>query len=224
MRTLVALAAVALWAMPALATVYTDTTGEIISNSIIDISSVEVTNTATDLIVKINTVGDIVATDWGKYMVGIDSAPGGDTAGNGWARPISMSSGMDYWFGGWADSGNGLELRNWTGSAWNLQSATYLPNPDSITVSKTTNSITYTANFAGMGLAIGNTFQFDVYTSGGGSGDGAIDALGNPAQSIANWGDPYNSGSLVVSYTLVPEPAALALLGMGAAMMLRRRR
>jgi len=171
-----------------------------------------------------NLVGDIVATDWGKYMVGIDSKSGGDTAGNGWARPISMSSGMDYWLGGWADSGNGLELRNWTGSAWNLQSATYNPNPDNITVAKTTNSITYTANFAGMGLAIGNTFQFDVYTSGGGGGDGAIDALGNPNQTVADWGNSYDSGSLVVSYTLVPEPAALALLGMGAAMLLRRRR
>jgi hypothetical protein len=201
------------------AATYSDGTGDGAlvgaGGGILDITSVEVNNTATDLIFKISLVGDPVATDWGKYMIGIDSTAGGDTAGNGWARPISMSSGMDYFVGSWVDSGNGAEIRNWTGAAWALQDATYSPNPDNLAISKDASSVTIQFNFAGLGLALGNFFTFDVYTSGGGGTDSAIDALANPAQTVANWGDAYNSGSLVDSYTLVPEPSVLALAGLG---------
>ena len=205
------------------AATYLDSTGEIISGSHIDISSVEVNNTATDLIFKINLAGDPVATDWGKYMIGFDTTTGGDTVGNGWARPIGMSSGMDYWVGSWADGGNGANLYNFSG-VWNFQSATYGPNTDNAVVTKNSSSITVQFSYAGFGLAPGSTFLFDVYTSGGGGGDGAIDALGNPAQSIANWGDSYNSGNLVNSYTIpaVPEPTSLALLGIGASLIIGR--
>lgn len=202
---------------------YLDSTAETIGPGILDIASVEVNNTATALSFKINLTGDPVATDWGKYMIGIDSAAGGDPAGNGWGRPIGMASGMDYWVGSWVDFGNGAELRNWTG-AWNLQSATYNPNPDAIAISKDASSVTLTFNFAGLGLSAGNSFAFDVYTSGSGGGDSAIDALGNPAQSVANWGDAYNSGANVATYTIqvVPEPTLGALLGLGGLMLLRR--
>lgn len=202
---------------------YLDAIGDTIGPGILDITSVEVNNTATALSFKINLTGDPVATDWGKYMIGIDSAAGGDPAGNGWGRPIGMVSGMDYWVGSWVDFGNGAELRNWTG-AWNLQSATYNPNPDALAISKDASSVTLTFNFAGLGLSAGNSFAFDVYTSGGGGGDGAIDALGNPAQTIGGWAEYYNSGANVLSYTIpaVPEPTMGALLGLGGLLLLRR--
>lgn len=202
---------------------YLDATGETINGGILDITSVDVNNTATALTFKINLAGDPVTTDWGKYMIGIDSAAGGDPTGNGWGRPIGMSSGMDYFVAGWVDWGNGAEVRNWNGAAWGLQSTTSTPNPDALSISKDTSSVTFTFDFAGLGLSAGSTFTFDVYTSGGGT-DGAIDALGNPAQTIANWGDPYNSGANVLSYTIqvVPEPAAGALLGLGSLIFIRR--
>jgi hypothetical protein len=180
---------------------------------ILDISSVEVTSGATTLSFKINLQGDPVATDWGKYMISIDSVPGGDSVGNGWSRPIGMP-GMDFWLGTWVDSGNGAEVRNWGGASWGLQSATYGANPDAISVSKNSSSVTVLVNFAGLGLAPGSSFFFDVFTSGGNTPDGAIDALGNPGQTIANWGDPYNSGSLVNSFTIpaVPEPSSAVLV------------
>ena len=212
------LAAVALNAQAA---TYGDSTGEIISGPHVDITSVEVNNTATDLIFKINLAGDPVVTDWGKYMIGLDTTAGGDVAGNAWSRPIGMSSGMDYWVGSWADWGNGAEVYKYTGS-WSLQNATYGP-VGGLSFSKDSSSVTITYPYASLGLAPGSSFLFDVFTSGGGGGDGAIDALGNPAQSIANWGDYYNSGSLVNQYTIpVPEPTALALLGIGASLIIGR--
>jgi hypothetical protein len=213
----------ALAASPAYSANYLDSTGETISGGILDITSVEVNNTATALSFKINLAGDPVTTDWGKYMIGIDSAAGGDPVGNGWARPIGMSSGMDYFVAGWVDFGNGAEIRNWNGAAWGLQSATYNPNPDALSISKDTSSVMFTFDFAGLGLSAGSSFLFDVYTSGGGGGDSAIDALANPNQSVANWGDAYNSGANVASYTIqvVPEPATGALLGLGCLILLR---
>jgi hypothetical protein len=215
--------------LTAKATIYGDATGDGAlvgaGGGILDITSVEVTSTASDLIFKVNLVGDPTVTDWGKYMIGLDTAPGGDPAGNGWGRPIGMvngANGMDYWVGSWADWGNGAEIRNWTG-VWNLQSATGGANPDNLTFAKDSSSVTIQFKYAGLGLAPGSTFFFDVYTSGGGGTDGAIDALANPTQTIANWSDYYNSDGRVDSYTIpVPEPTSLALLGIGASFVIGR--
>ena len=196
------------------AVTYSDSTGDTFPvNGIMDITSVEVTHNATDIIFKINLNGNPTADDWGKYMIGIDSTGGGDSSGNAWARPISMP-GMDWWIGSWADSGNGAEVWKYTGS-WGLQSATYASNPDNVGLTKDTSSVTIKFAYAGLGLT---TFKFDVYTSGGGGGDGAVDALGNPNQTIADWGNSYDSGTLVNTYT-IPEPSSLVLVGMSGLML-----
>lgn len=65
-------------------------------------------------------------------------------------------------------------------------------------------------------------FRFGGYARTG--GDGAIDALGNPTQTIGGWPDYYNSGANVLSYAIpvVPEPTMGALLGLGGLMVVRR--
>lgn len=210
------------------ATTYTDSVADVAVPGgpypHIDISSVQVSNTTTTLSFKIILSGDPVATDWGKYMIGFDLGAGGDTAGNGWGRPITMEGGMEHWIGAWVDSGNGAELRGFAG-AWNLNSATYGTNPANLGITKDTSSVTVTFDLAALGLTVGNTFQFDVYSSGGGGSDGAVDALSLATPSITDWGNAYQTAAAnSPSYTVVPEPASTALGLAGMAVLLRRRR
>ncbi len=185
------------------AVVYTDAVGDIFPDfPHLDIASVEVSNTSTHLLFRITVVGNPSSPDWGKYMIGFDTGPGGDIAGNGWGRPISMSSGMNHWVGTWVDGGNGGQVWNWTGEDWNLQSQSGGTNPDDILVTKDTTTVYIQFAFAGLGLNLGDSFSFDIYSSGGGGGDGAIDSLANPDRTISDWGEPYDSGSLVAEYTL----------------------
>lgn len=190
----------------------------------LDIASVEINNDATDIMFTLNFVGDILATDWGKYMIGIDSVAGGDTAGNGWGRPISMSSGMDYWVGSWVDSGDGAETYHFDGG-WILDNATWNPPSDISVAGKTATSATLKTSLSSLGLSAGNTFAFDVFSSGGGGSDSAIDALSDPNPSVLDWGGPYDSQSTLTYTVVVPEPATLALGGLGlAALLVMRRR
>jgi hypothetical protein len=208
------------------AAVISDATGEEFSGSShLDIRSVEVTNDAGNITFTIGLVGDPVATNWGKYMIGIDSLAGGDTAGNGWGRPISMGSGMDYWVGSWVDSGSGAEVHRFDATQWVRDRASYdAANPLAVPV-VTADAVSLTLPLASLGLSDGDTIRFDVYSGGGGGGDSANDAASNPNQSTTGWGGPYDSGDFVSSYTVVvPEPASLGILGLGAAAFLKRRR
>jgi len=198
-------AVVALTIPSAMGDTYTDTTGDLNDGTVgdnlsgfthLDITSVEVTNSFTDLILKINVVGNPVTTDWGKYCVGFTTnSSTGDTStnGNGWNRPISLALGMDYWIGSWVDGGNGIELYAWDGATWGL--------PLGGAVSKDTNSVTLVVAFADLGLDFGDSIDFEVYASAGGGTDSAVDALSDPDVAIEAWAGPY-SADQVRTYTL----------------------
>ena len=194
----------------------------------LDIDSVEVTNTATDLLFRVNLVGNPASPDWGKYMIGIDSVEGaGTSTTNGWTRPISMS-GMDYWVGSWMDSGRGAEVYQHdpsiTPNPWLRTGTTYGQGAPLAVPTVDGNSFTLTIPLSLLGLEPGESFDFDVYSSGGGGTDSAIDASSNPNIAATDWGVPYASGDNVSTYQVVPEPAALGVLGLAAAGLLVRRR
>ena len=183
-----------------------------------NILSCEVSHTATDIQFSLTVNGNVPGTDWAKFMIGI-SSPGSatkTTSGNGWSRPINFSNdgGMNYWFGSWVDWGGGAQLWNNTASGW----AGPVPGA-SITFSG--NNVTMKVNRAAIGMAGNGTFLFDVYTSGGGGSDGAIDALSTNSASMSNWGDSFTTTN-ALSYS-IPAPGAVALVGL-AGLIGRRRK
>ena len=225
-----------LLAVSAGADIITDQTGDIdpglaTGDGTLDIISMEVTHNATDLMFSLTLNGNISSTDWGKFMIGIATGGTGTTTGNGWGRPINLNSpigGMDFWIGSWVDGGGGAQLWSYSGATWSNLGA-----PGSYTMTPGAQSVlAYTVALATLGLANGDTFFFDAYSSGGGNTDTAIDALSNPNFSVTSWDQTYtstNGGTGLSSYTIsssIPEPATMSLIGLGALSVLglRRRR
>ena len=187
----------------------------------IDITSVDVTNTIDTITFRINLNGDPVQTNWGKYMIALNTGAGGDTTSNGWARPYGMTTGMDYWVGAWADDGG----QNAAGQLWAFGSGWgQIGNPTNVSFAKDTSSFSVSVKMAAIGASMYNQLCFDVVTSGGGGGDGAVDSVSNPNAQINNWGDYSVALNGGLCYTPVPEPASMAFLGAGAIALIRRRR
>jgi hypothetical protein len=187
-----------------------------------EILSMEVSNTANDLRFSLTVGGNVATTDWVKFLVGISTGEGpSTTTGNGWARPINMTSpvgGMNYWLGSWVDGGGAAQFFSYNGTAWVLGTA-----PTFSFTSGSQSVINFTVPFSAIGISLNDTIYFDAYTSGGGGTDSAIDALANPTQSITDWSQTYTSESKtgsaapgIYSYTAVPEPSTYALLGLSA--------
>ena len=102
------------------------------------------------------------------------------------------------------------------------------------------NSATITLPLSSLGLSLGNSFNFDVVSSytGGTSGQAAYGTLDNTGylpesdNSYQPWlgSNFYDSatsagttfGTVADLYTIVPEPASCALMGLGALALIRR--
>lgn len=206
---------------------YTDAVGDMLSTTAgfthCDITSVIINNTATTISFQINLTGNPMANSWGEYQIGIDSIAGGATSGTvPPTRPISMSSGMDYYIRSWD---TGAEIYHWNagGPWWALDGATWAPPSSIQSPTKTTSSVTLTTTLASLGLSSGDTFAFDIWSSGGTGTDGAWDALANPNPTAASgdYNSPYDSGANVFQYTVtaVPEPSATVLGAAGLALL-----
>lgn len=161
----------------------------------LDITSVDVTvdATETNITFRINLNGSPVSTNWGKYLIAIRSGAGGTTTGNGWGRPINFTPGMTHWIGSWADGGRGGQVWTYSGASWTGPSAL---TSAQVLASTAPDHFEITTTVASLGLAPGETFAFDVYTSGGGGGDGAVDALSIATASINNWGNTYTTSAI----------------------------
>ena len=217
---LAAIAAISLASISAFATVYNDAIGDIAasigSQPHLDITSVVVTNTATDITFDISLNGSPIATQWGKYLVFM-STPGstGDTSvkGNAWTYNISLSGGANKYIGGWADQPTS-NAQLWTYSGSWSQNSTF-------TSTITSTSISYTVALSSLGLSAGDILKFDVATTGGNTSNGAVDSLTTGA---ASWDDPTVLTGERYVVQAVPEPTSMAALALGVVVALRRRR
>ena len=219
MKTLGSIAALAV-AASALAdhgaSIYTDATFDLFDNGFdnLDITSVAMDNDADFLYISVSTRG---FQNWTKYMMYFDTETTGGTSTNAWNRPVDLSgASIEYYLGSWVDQPtDNSQFVTWTGSEWdwgNVAISTNLVNG---------NTVTWTISLASMGLAVGDTFYFDVATSGGGN-DPGVDHLSRSDAATPGWGTASTSGNFL-AYTTVPAPGAIALLGL-AGLAGRRRR
>lgn len=182
-----------------------------------DITSVEITNTTTDITFKFTLTGDPIATNWGKYCIigrNVNNA-NLDTAANNnpWGRNVELLGGSNVWVGSWVDSSTGVLGYAFNG-VWNQNGGQGTPTV-------TTNSVSYTLALADLNLALGDIMIFDALTTGGGA-DPAIDSLTGP--QTATWGDHSQMQGLTYAVNAVPEPATMTVLAGAAALAALRRR
>lgn len=212
------------------ADVYGDATGEIFDAGFthLDISSVSLTNDANFLYISVQTTGDLDATTWGKYAIGINN--GKDTAdtGNGWGRNIDWGGqAITHWSATWTDdggSGAGGEVYNFDGG-WTLQGATYnaSANISADDSGHASGVQMWAISLATLNLMVGDTFTFDIVTTAGSGGDPGVDHLSRADQATPFWDTQSVAGSFL-SYTVVPAPGVIALIGAGGLVAARRRR
>lgn len=196
----------------------------------LDIVSVSVTNDATNLYFDIQVNGDIDATNWGKYIVGMDTgrnAGDNSTDPGSWNRNVDWGRGITDFLGTWADeggSGMGGELRSWDGSAWGLTDATYIGGGlvGGSDANHASGVQSVWVSLAALGLSVGDTVEFDVFSTGGGA-DPGVDHLSRSDPATDDWGNTSVAGPFL-SYRIVPAPGAIALLGFGGLAAARRRR
>lgn len=198
--------------LAAQAATYSDPLGDTLTPSghYMDIVSVEVTNDADFLYFDLD-VGDNAgfATDpYARFMIGFDTAVGGNSAANAWSDQITIP-GMDFFGGGYTDSGSGAAINYYSSTLGGWPE--WLNGGDGSTwiyywgATVDANGIRFGVALSALGLSVGDTFLFDIYT--GWSGDGrAIDAAGlnNGSSTQSSWAtlQAYDSGNNVLSYTV----------------------
>lgn len=191
--------------------VYSDAQNDLFDNGFanLDIASVAVTNDATNVYFAVTTRG---FSNWTKYGIMMGDNPGSGTLSNPWGRPHNTNGQLiSHFAGSWVDGGGGTQ-HWWYTTGWSMA--------DQYGNLVSGNTATFTV--ARGSLADGFTILFDVGTSGGGGGDPWVDLLSRSDQSTSGWGSGSTSGTFL-SYTVVPAPGAIALLGV-AGLISRRRR
>ena len=227
-KALITAGVLAMIAGVAQADVYTDATDDLHATFAgfdhLNIASVEVTNDASFIYFSITTAGDLDASNWGKYIIGMDTGRNAGDTGNPWGRNVDWGRGITDFVGSWADDGGtgaGVDLRSWDGSAWNgTGGASGDDSMHAAGVQKIAISL------APLGLSNGSVIEFDVFSTGGGA-DPGVDHLSRSDYSTDDWGNTSLSGQFL-SYTVqvvpLPGSAAIALLGLAGLASIKRLR
>jgi hypothetical protein len=184
------------------ARVYSDASSDLFDNGLanLDITSVEVTNDASNISFTVTTRG---YADWTKYLIGIRTAAASSssTTGNAWNRPNTYAEGINFQIGSWVNEGGGLGFSQYISNVW-----TSAPGA-SIDLTQTgSRKVLWTIPLASLGLTLGDTFKFDVGTSGGGDNDPFVDVASRSDPSTSGWGTASTGGALL-SYTTIDPNA-----------------
>jgi hypothetical protein len=215
------------------------------------ISSVSMTNDATNLYVTMNfDVAGATLNQYLNYEIGFqdNGAHSGQTSlTNPYGEPIGISTGMYDWVAAYAyptpATNSGADFYHWNGTS--LASDGNLATSFNNTTGDSSISVTIPlADLGPSGLGNGSTLNFDVWTTYGGSAQGAYGVLDNTNANSEIWnaepynatgydtpGSPYDSATDPEStfastiYTVVvPEPASIGLLCASGLMLCMRRR
>lgn len=181
---------------------YGDSAFDLFDNSLsnLDIVGAGVSYDAGVLSIGVTTRG---YADWTKYMIFLDDGPGGTTS-NAWNRPIDLGTNqIDYFIGSWVDQAtNNTQVWGWFGAWAQVGTGSNLINAAANTV--------YWS--MAVELQLGQSIRFDVATSGGGN-DPGVDHLSNAGLATDGWGSASHAGEFL-TFTYVPAPGAMALLGL----------
>jgi hypothetical protein len=223
------------------AAVYTDALNDNNGGAEVDIDTVEITNDLTNITFKITARAgsDFVTNRFGNYEIGIQkgTGAGGQTVingmfgqgnpavGNPYGNQVGISTGMNFFIGSFL-AGTGFDGGGELFSFDSVGGWTKI-GPTSL-ATQTANSTQFSFPLSALGLAVGDSFKFDVWTTFG-SPQSAYDALSKstnatspgfpfPNPTVTPYDAATASGSNFAQqvYTVVPEPAsvmALALIG-----------
>ncbi len=183
------------------ARVYSDASSDLFDNGFanLDITSVEVTNDASNLTFTVTVRG---FSDWTKYLIGIRTAvaASSSTTGNLWGRNNTYAEGINFQIASWVNGGGGFGFSQYVSNAWASTSGA------SIDLNQTSsNKVSWTVSLASLGLALGDTFKFDVGTTGNGGNDPFVDVATRNEPATSGWGVASTGGALLTYTTIDPN-------------------
>ena len=184
------------------ARVYSDASSDLFDNGLanLDITSVEVTNDASNITFTVTTRS---FSDWTKYLIGIRTAAASSssTTGNLWGRNNTYAEGINFQIASWVDNGGGVVFSEYVSNAWASSSGASIELTQTVS-----NKVSWTVSLASLGLSLGDTFKFDVGTTGGGGGDPFVDVASRGDASTSGWVNASTGGALI-SYTTIDPNA-----------------
>jgi hypothetical protein len=166
--------------------------------------------------INVNSTSDITSGTqwWCDYDVAMETIPGAglvttpSNVSNAYGKAVGISTGENYFINGFNDKGTapsttgGNQVYNYSSGAWSQVAGVGQSNFVATTTTITTTSITYGIPLADLGLSVGNSFTFDVYTTYGGL---PYDALDNAAFAPTGY-NPYSGASTY--YDSATEPGS----------------